>query len=868
MSKIQETLETLYKEHRVIFWYNNNNDFESEYNSLEIDRLKKLKLDNNEFQIKYQVLVAEPENKFLIYSPNPKPDNEDNWLLDLNLAFYEFSADHYSMYTQELELPIEMKYFIQKYFEFFKSQERREKLKKRNIQANNENELLQKMLAVITRAKGDELEYILFELFSEEAEKIGKNNINSEILSGRGLINQTPTDDDLQNISDNPKNYNLSKNISSYESIKKFELEKDFWKLIERKYNYHNDKPTLKDFIIELFENKFNSTLPDSRLTLNSEASVLVTHWMDSNTYQKAFEILSEDISKKLKLRENTLITFDYKKLINADVYKDIEVKIIADMVEGIVTKTLTDDEVKNVVTQRRNKYWYKNYENIYQSLLYTSELRRLINSLDLEIKSFKDGFNTYVKTFYEFDYTYRKCIYHFNKAEDTNILKHLSNTIESLYSNSYLLKLNDNWQKYIDNCTKWEADDITLQRNFYKTYVDKFVKRGNRIFVIICDALRYESAVELNKILMEEGKYQSNINSMLSMLPSYTQLGIASLLPNNTLTFDNESDTVFVDHMNSASTNREKILQHFIPRSTYITSKDLLDMKTEDSRKFITNYDVIYIYENKIDATGDHAKLESDVFEATEAMFDTIKRLVKKIISSKGTNILITADHGYIYQNKDLDDSEFGSIDKLGKIYKSNRRFIIGKNLIPDSPVKMFTAKELNIDDDTEFLIPKSIKRLRVQGGGNKFVHGGASLQEIVIPVIELNKNEDKEIKVVDVDVIEKPSKITANRQSINFYQTEPVKDKILPIEIKAGFYGQDGQLISNEVKMTFDFTNEDSRMRVKREMFEFKDTSKYNKSSVTLKLESLVEGSRYTHYNDYNFPMFISFVNDFDDI
>ncbi len=279
MSKIQETLETLYKEHRVIFWYNNNNnnDFESEYNSLEIDSLKKLKLDNNEFNIKYQVLIAEPENKFLIYSTNPKPDNEENWLLDLNLAFYEFSADHYSMYTQELELPIEMKYFIQKYFEFFKSQERREKLKKRNIQGNNENELLQKMLSVITRAKGDELEYILFELFSEEAEK----------------------------------------DKTSYDSIKKFELEKDFWKLIERKYNYHNDKPTLKDFLIELFENKFNSTLPDSRLTLNSEASLLVTHWMDSNTYQKAFEILSENISKKLKFRENTLITFDYKNFVS-----------------------------------------------------------------------------------------------------------------------------------------------------------------------------------------------------------------------------------------------------------------------------------------------------------------------------------------------------------------------------------------------------------------------------------------------------------------------------------------------------------------------------------------------------------------------
>lgn len=833
MNKIQEALETLYKDHRVIFWYNDGNNFGSEYNDLEIDNIKKLKIDNNEFQIKYQVLIAEPENKFLIYSENPKPDNEENWLLDLNLAFYEFSADRSSMFAQELELPIEMKYFIEKYADFFNAQERRTKLKSKLKEGDREPEIFQKMLSVITRAKGDEIEYIIFELFSEEAELMN-------VLA----LNEMP----------------------SYELIQKYEMGKNFWKIIERKYNYHSDKPTIKDFIIELLENKFNSSLPDSRLTLNSEASVLVTHWMDSNSYQKAFETLSEDISKKLKIKDNILITLDYKKLMNSDVYKDIEVKIIADIVEGLVNKTLTYDEVKNVVTQRRNKYWYKKYENIYQALLFTAELKRLMISVELEVKSFKDGFNSYVKTFYEFDYTYRKCIYHFNNAEDTNILKHLSGTIEGLYSNSYLLKLSDSWQKQVDTSTKWEIEGVTLQRNFYKTYVEKFVKKGNRIFVIICDALRYESAVELNKILMEEGKYQTSINSMLSMLPSYTQLGIASLLPNNTLTFDNENDIVFVDHMNSASTNREKILQYFVPRSTYITSKDLLDMKTEDSRKFIQNYDVIYIYENKIDATGDHSKLESDVFEATEAMFDTIKRLVKKIISSNGTNILITADHGYIYQNHELEESEFGSIEKLGQIYKSNRRFIIGKNLVEDSPVKRFTAKELNIDDETEFLIPKSIKRLRVQGSGNKFVHGGASLQEIVIPVIELNKNEDKEIKQVDVDVIEKPSKITANRLSINFYQTEPVKDKVLPIEIKAGFYGQDGVLISNEIKMVFDFNHEDSRMRVKRETFEFKDTSKYNKTTIILKLESLVE-NRYIQYNEYSFQMFISFVNDFDD-
>ena len=44
---------------------------------------------------------------------------------------------------------------------------------------------------------------------------------------------------------------------------------------------------------------------------------------------------------------------------------------------------------------------------------------------------------------------------------------------------------------------------------------------------------------------------------------------------------------------------------------------------------------------------------------------------------------MIITADHGYIYQNNKLDESDFCRVDEQKEIYHDNRRFIIGKDLM-----------------------------------------------------------------------------------------------------------------------------------------------------------------------------------------
>ena len=73
---------------------------------------------------------------------------------------------------------------------------------------------------------------------------------------------------------------------------------------------------------------------------------------------------------------------------------------------------------------------------------------------------------------------------------------------------------------------------------------------------------MRYEIGDELLSLIRQEDRYSAELEPMLAMLPSYTQLGMAALLPNRELTIaDNETGAVLVDGQSSQGTaNRIKI--------------------------------------------------------------------------------------------------------------------------------------------------------------------------------------------------------------------------------------------------------------------------------------------------------------------
>jgi hypothetical protein len=136
----------------------------------------------------------------------------------------------------------------------------------------------------------------------------------------------------------------------------------------------------------------------------------------------------------------------------------------------------------------------------------------------------------------------------------------------------------------------------------------------------------------------------------------------MASLLPNKALTFNDKTEIVFAEGQSTQGTpNRTKVLQSVDSKMVAISAVDFLKMNAKsDGREFIKPYNVIYIYSNIIDKTGDDKTSESKVFEATESEFDNLVKIMKQVSNMNGYNMIITADHGYLYQHNRLEASDF----------------------------------------------------------------------------------------------------------------------------------------------------------------------------------------------------------------
>jgi hypothetical protein len=174
-----------------------------------------------------------------------------------------------------------------------------------------------------------------------------------------------------------------------------------------------------------------------------------------------------------------------------------------------------------------------------------------------------------------------------------------------------------------------------------------------------------------------------------------------------------------------------------------------------------------------------------------------------------------------------------------------------------------------LGLSGNMEVQIPKSINRLRLKGAGSRFVHGGASLQEVVIPVIRINKKRQSDISAIEVDILRGSSSIiTSGQLGVALYQAQPVTEKVQPRNLRAGIYTQAGELISDCHELTFNLTSENPRERELQVRFVLtRKADAANGQEVILRLDEKLTGtSHYREYKSVRYMMRRSFTSDFD--
>lgn len=835
--RIAQALAKLFNRHRIVFWYDSKQELRDDFEGLSLPGVEKLELTNNEFGIKYRILREQPEQKFLLYRDGPQPDDLDNWLLDVQLAHGEFRTDQAALWLAELELGLQFVDLVQNHAEFFQAIKRREALKKLLKPDDTNGQIRLKMLAVCvgSEARMDTvLENLLQELADGREEKIK-------------LIDRCSLDDFL-------------------------------WEQLSRHYGYQSVEPSIRDFVIELFKSCY-AIGTDDLSALNGDALVFLKRWKDSRQFENCFESLSFECAELLGI-EHDLSKRDFRQLIELDYFRLIDQKIISDLVREVAARTVSSGDVTIWVRQRRQSHWYREFKHLYEAIDYAAQFYEKLSVVSSQWSAqvtsdwpLATWVQRYAETWYRIDQLYRKFIYHVRQSGQASLMESLADQIENLYSNNFLLKLGDSFQISVEKSDQWEAYPIRAQRQFFEYWIRHFLRKDNKICVIISDAMRYEIGDELLSLIRQEDRYSAEMEPMLAMLPSYTQLGMAALLPNKTLEIsDNDTGSVLVDGQSSQGTNnRTKILQSALNgRGQALTAEEFMAMNRDDSRELLKSNDVIYIYHNRIDHTGDKMHSEGQAFEAAEQTLDDLIRLVKKLTAANANNLLVTADHGFIYQHRALEKSDFSSVEADGtNILYRDRRFVLGKGLKPSPALHSFTSSQLGLSGHIEVQLPKSINRLRLKGSGSRFVHGGASLQEVVLPVLKINKKRQSDITAVEIEILRgTTSVITSGQLAVTLYQSGPVTDKIQPRVLRAGIYTESGDLISDSHDLTFDLTSENSRERELQVRFVLtRKADEANGQEVILKLEEKHAGtSHYKEYKSLRYMMRRSFTSDFD--
>lgn len=815
--RITSGLMRLYEDqgHRIVFWYDAARDLRAAFDTVDLPGVIKVEIANNEFGLKYRLLRQEPKARFLLYKDGPEPPMPENWLLDVQLASAVFRADQAAIWVADLGIPAKYEAAVRDHAEFYRSGKRLEALRaiERERPSQSANDVRRKMLAVCAGADGD-LDTVIEALLAELADG---------------------QDDALK-------------------LIDRVGLAEFFWKEVSARYGYAPDAPDFQDFAITLFSSAWARAMGEAAV-LNTDAALMFRRWSASRRWGEAFEKLSGDYQDVLKIRDD-LASRDFRVLIPHDHFEEVDRRIVVAIVEGLAQQSLPATDVLKWVRDRRQSHWYSRYADVYQAIGYATEFQQALAEADVTMTSLSDGVKRYSASWFRLDQLYRKFIYHMQKSGQSGLLSALYEAVENRYTTNFVLKLNDAWQDQVARLTDWAVPGFPRQVDFYREQAAEYRRKDQKVVVIISDALRYEVAEEALREIRKLNRFDAELKPMIGVLPSYTQLGMAALLPHRQLAIRDDNDLVLLDGESTmGAAAREKALAagRAGDRVKVLTAKDFMNLGSSEGKDLFRDHDVLYLYHNQIDAIGDKLTTEENVPAAAETAIEDLVKLVRKLTSANFSNILITADHGFLWQHKALEESGFALSEPEGEIVTRNRRFVIGRGLNSNGGMKKFSAAQLGLEGEQDILIPNSINRLRVKGSGSRFVHGGASLQEIVLPVLRVGKQRKEDVGQVSVQIIPPPrAQITTGQIQVTFYQAEPVTDKQQLRQVHAAIFADDGTLISDEAELEFDFTSENPREReLSRSFLLSKAADAYNNQTVFLKLRTRI--GKTSHFEDH---------------
>jgi hypothetical protein len=283
-------------------------------------------------------------------------------------------------------------------------------------------------------------------------------------------------------------------------------------------------------------------------------------------------------------------------------------------------------------------------------------------------------------------------------------------------------------------------------QRTLFRDVVEPLAASGGTTALFLIDALRYEMAEELFRLLRETPATRIRCEARLAELPTVTAVGMNALAPVLTQprlrpAIAGEAIRGFVagEFAVCGPEDRKRAMHGRVGGRTapWLTLDEVLRRDETALKQTVAGARLVVVSSLEIDEAGEHG--------VGPAFFDhAIQRLraAWRLLRDAGVRrFVITADHGFL-----LVDSATVSVQGHGRKVDPQRRHVLSPLAADHQGEVRVPLDALGYEgSDLHLMMPQGIALFDTglgtgfDGGRRRrgFVHGGNSLQERVIPVL-----------------------------------------------------------------------------------------------------------------------------------
>jgi hypothetical protein len=284
-------------------------------------------------------------------------------------------------------------------------------------------------------------------------------------------------------------------------------------------------------------------------------------------------------------------------------------------------------------------------------------------------------------------------------------------------------------------------------QNQIFSQNVEPLMQKNVKIAYILVDALRFEMGKELIDGLAED--FDINITPVISMIPSVTATGMAALMPGaqQGLNLMEISGGKIAPAIQSFilkdRQSRVKYFQEKIDKTIDICKLNELIKPSPKRKQAITEADIILVTSQEIDRWGEEADDESEIRIYIDEVLEKLRKSIRRLAALDVTHIIITADHGHLFQENIEKGMHMDAPG--GETMEIHRRYWIGNGGQTGEGFIRLPLNRLGYETSFEIAFPRALSCFTAKSGSTAYMHGGVSLQEMIIPLIHLERKEPK---------------------------------------------------------------------------------------------------------------------------